>query len=299
MLCYPDNPPLHANAVLSNYYDQNWYLDSGASSHITSQQGSLALENNTILGQNISTADGASHQVAGIGSTTVSSHSGSINLKRVFYVPVLTRNLISVGSLTDDGNMVLFTKKKCLIFQDDISQTILATGTRDLINGLYKFGPTSSFQTTVNQITTSPHNSNISSKPTDIQLWHLRYGHLHYAGLYLLSQKEKVRGLPLFKMSHEICSDCMAGRQHRERFPKATSHRASQVLELIHTNLVGPLKVPSLSGSRYFIVFTDDFTRKSWVYFLKPKGEAFQKFQEFKLRVEKEIGKHIIILHSD
>ena len=58
---YPDNPPLHANANLSEHYDQNWYLDSGASSHVTSQQGSLALENNTIPGQNISIVDGASH----------------------------------------------------------------------------------------------------------------------------------------------------------------------------------------------------------------------------------------------
>ena len=79
----------------------------------------------------------------------------------------------------------------------------------------------------------------------------------------------------------------MARRQHRECFPKAASHRASQVLELIHTNLIGPLKVPLLSGSPYFIVFTDDFSHKSWVYFLKTKSEAFQKFQKFKLRVEK------------
>ena len=79
----------------------------------------------------------------------------------------------------------------------------------------------------------------------------------------------------------------MAGRQHHERFPKATSQRASQVLDLIHTDLVGPLKALSVSGSRYFIVFTDDFSCKSWVYFLKTKGEAFSKFQEFKLRIEK------------
>ena len=183
----------------------------------------------------------------------------------------------------DDGKMVLFTKKQCLILQDDISQTILATGTRDMINSLYKFGPTSSFQVVVNQITTSPHNTNISSKPTNIQLWHFCYGHLYYAGLYHLSQKEKVRGLPLFKMSHEICSDYLIGCQHWEHFSKATSHHASQVLKLIHIDLVGPLKVPSLSGSRYFIVFTDDFSQKSWVYFLKTEGEAFQKFQEFKL----------------
>ena len=139
-----ENPYLQANTILSDYYDQNWYLDSGASSHVIGHQGSLTLDNNTTR-QNVSTADGASHQVAGIGTTTVSSQTGSINLNRVLYVPALSRNLISVGSLTDDGKMVLFTKKQCLILQDNTSQNILATGTRDMTNGLYKFGPTTSF----------------------------------------------------------------------------------------------------------------------------------------------------------
>ena len=122
--------------------------------------------------------------MAGIGSTTVSSHSGSINLNRVLYVPALTRNLISVGSLIDNGNMVLFTKNQCLILQDNISQTFIATGTRDFTNGLYKFGPTSSYHAATNHITSSSPSANSSTKPTLMQLWHFHYGHLHYAGLH-------------------------------------------------------------------------------------------------------------------
>ena len=77
---------------------------------------------------------------------------------------------------------------------------------------------------------------------SEIYLWHWKYMHLHYTGLYHLSQKDKVCGLPSFKMAHAICSDCLAGRQHRERFPKASTHRATQVLNLIYSDLVGPLK---------------------------------------------------------
>jgi hypothetical protein len=95
--------------VLSNYYDHNWYLDSGTSNHVTSQHASLELIDNNYIGQSVSTADGVSHKINGIGSTSVNSGSGSINLKQVLYVPSLTRNLISIGSLTDDGHMVLFT----------------------------------------------------------------------------------------------------------------------------------------------------------------------------------------------
>jgi hypothetical protein len=188
--------------------------------------------------------------------------------------------------------MVLFTKKQCLIMQDNDSQTILATSARDLRNGLYKFESSSNSYSEANYIYSS-------TKQAEIHLWHRHYGHLHYDGLYHLSQKDKVRGLPYFKMTHHICLECMAGCQHRERFPKASLYCASHVLALIHTDLVGPLATGSLSGSRYFIVFTNDYTQKSWVYFLRTKGEAFQKFREFKNRIEKEIGQRILTLRSD
>jgi hypothetical protein len=110
-----DNSQLHADAMLSNYYDQNWYLDLGASSHVTCQHASLELVDSNFTGQSVSTADGVSHEINGIGSTSVNLGSGSINLKQVLYVLSLTRNLISVGSLIDDGHMVLFTRKQCLI----------------------------------------------------------------------------------------------------------------------------------------------------------------------------------------
>jgi hypothetical protein len=179
--------------------------------------------------------------------------------------------------LIDDGHMVLFTRKQCLILQDDSSQNILVVRNRDFRNGLYKFGP----QLQANQLVTNRSTLDASFEIStldasfEIHLWHWRNGHLHYDGLYHLSQMDKVRGLPSFKMAHEICSNCLTGRQHRERFPKASTHRSTQVLNLIYTDLVGPLKTASLSGSRYFIVFIDDYTRKSWVYFLKQKREAY------------------------
>jgi hypothetical protein len=157
---YVDNNQLHADAVLSNYYDQNWYLDSGASSHITSQHAILELIDNNYIGQSVSTADGVFHKISGIGSTSVNSGSGSINLKQVLYVPSLTRNLISIGSLTDDGRMVLFTRKQCLILQDDPTQNILAVGDRDFRNRLYKFGP----QLQANQLITNRSSMDASSE---------------------------------------------------------------------------------------------------------------------------------------
>jgi transposase InsO family protein len=70
-------------------------------------------------------------------------------------------------------------------------------------------------------------------------------------------------------------------------------------LQLIHADLVGPLPTTSLQGSRYFVVFTDDHSRKSWVFFLKSKAETFSKFCYLKSIVERETGKKISMLRTD
>lgn len=131
-------------------------------------------------------------------------------MKCVLYVPALAQNLISVGLLTNDGNLVFFTKKQCMIMRDDSSQTLFTIGSGDMKNGLYRIGPTIEVDLTLS------HSNDVSSmKLTDICLWHLRYGHLHYAGLYHLSQKDKVRGLLHLKMAYDICSNCMVECQHQ------------------------------------------------------------------------------------
>ena len=67
----------------------------------------------------------------------------------------------------------------------------------------------------------------------------------------------------------------------------------------MHTDICGPMQVPSLGGSIYFLTFIDDFSRKTWVYFLKYKFETFSKFKEFKAFVEKQSGLSIKVLRLD
>lgn len=88
-------------------------------------------------------------------------------------------------------------------------------------------------------------------------------------------------------------------KQHRIFFPKEISYRAWEILEIIHSDLCGLMKTPSLWGNIYFLTFIDDFSRKTWVYFLKYKSKAFGKFNEFKTWVEKQSGLSIKILRSD
>jgi transposase InsO family protein len=70
-------------------------------------------------------------------------------------------------------------------------------------------------------------------------------------------------------------------------------------LELIYTDICGPITPASFGGQRYFIIFIDDYSEKCWVYFLKEKSETFETFKRFKVMVEKNIGTYIKFLRSD
>lgn len=111
--------------------------------------------------------------------------------------------------------------------------------------------------------------------------------------LWPSQQKNMVIGLPEFESPSELCEDCIVKKQHRDVFPKGTSWRAKRVLELVHSDLCGPIKPMSNGGKRYFISFIDDFNRKTWVYLLQEKSEVFTVFQKFKAFVEKESGSPI------
>ena len=103
----------------------------------------------------------------------------------------------------------------------------------------------------------------------------------------------------MLQASAKICSDCMVGKQHREIMPKKSLWRASQQLQLIHAGICGPVKPESHSHKRYLINFIDDYSRKTWVYFLSEKSEAFDVFKRFKTLVEKEVNKLICCLRTD
>ena len=92
----------------------------------------------------------------------------------------------------------------------------------------------------------------------DNWLWHHRYGHLNFRSLSLLSEHKMVDGLPVIKHSNDICESCVAGKQHRDSFPKGEARRATKPVKLIHADVCGPMKTASLNNSRYLIVFVDD-----------------------------------------
>ena len=75
--------------------------------------------------------------------------------------------------------------------------------------------------------------------------------------------------------------------------------RANELLELIHTDVCGPISHIARGGFSYFITFTNDHSKYGYLYLMKHKSESFEKFKEFLSEVEKQTGKSIKILRSD
>ena len=80
------------------------------------------------------------------------------------------------------------------------------------------------------------------------KIWHLSYGHLGFAGLNLLSKKRMVDGLPSILHSYEKCEAFILGKKHRLLFDSRNSRYTRAPLELVHSNLVGPMQTTSIGG---------------------------------------------------
>jgi transposase InsO family protein len=108
-----------------------------------------------------------------------------------------------------------------------------------------------------------------------------------------------VEGLTILKNEKVACDGCALGKMHIDEFPSNPDNKKRDVLDLVHTDVCGPMQTRSLGGTFYFMLFIDDCMRYTWVYFLRQKSDVFKYFKEFRTMVEKKTGKSIKILHLD
>ena len=94
------------------------------------------------------------------------------------------------------------------------------------------------------------------------------------------------------------CEFCLFGKQHRVSF-NIPSTRKPNVLDLVYSDVYGPIDVETLGGNKYFVTFIDDASQKVWFYVLKTKDQVFEHFKKFHAMVEREKGKLLKCLRSD
>jgi len=130
-------------------------------------------------------------------------------------------------------------------------------------------------------------------------LWHFRFGHFRFKTLSHMYSKNIVEGMPLIELQETVCEGCTLGKHHRNSFPVGRSWRASHPLELVHSDLCDPMHTTSIGGNRYFLTFIDDYSKKTWVFFLKEKLKVYEYFKSFKALVERESGFPLKTLRTD
>lgn len=265
-----------------------WYVDSGASMHMTNRCDWMYDVTSPPI-PTISVASKTPLPVENMGKVNLlinGNEQTKIQVREVLYIPQLAANLLSVSAIVKNGCKVNFRDKGCDIY--DQNNKFLCSAT--LINNLYQLN-------THREVFS---NLTCSNDLNNVVLWHRRMGHLNFSDVNKLPEYvEGINPFPVKKSQSLItCTTCLEGKQSRLPFSNIGS-RASQPLQLIHTDLCGPMEQVSLGGMKYFITFIDDFTKMVHVYFLKDKLSIIKVFKDYKCKVENELGKSIKIVRSD
>jgi transposase InsO family protein len=264
--------------------EDTWLIDSGASKHMTGQRNILSCISEKKFSQKVTLGDDYQYPIKGVGESNHKLNSGnSLKMKDVLYVPGLKKNLLSISALEKKGFRVAFIDGEVLMWAkgETLNEAIII-GSEE--NGLYKLKGHSEAA-----MTHAIENS--------CELWHRRLAHINYKALPYICKA--VTGLPELKGDHEgVCNGCAQGKNIKNPFPKRDS-KAEGVLELIHSDVCGPMPSSSISGYVYYVSFIDDYSRKTWIYFLKSKDEVFNEFKEFKALIENLSERKIKILRSD
>ena len=102
-----------------------------------------------------------------------------------------------------------------------------------------------------------------------------------------------VEGFPSIQTSDGVCVGFLVGKHTEKKYDVGKAHIAVSTLDLIHSDVAGPMPTNSINGCRYFLTFIDDCPRYCWIYFMKQKSKVFETFKVFKDMVENSFDKNI------
>ncbi|KAJ9554889.1 hypothetical protein OSB04_009503 [Centaurea solstitialis] len=251
-------PEASTSATDSSSQDKGiWYLDSGCSRHMTGSK-SVLINYREERGPAVTFGGNGKGQTRGYGTLT----NGVTTFKRVAYVEGLMHNLLSISQLCDKNHKVSFSKKKCKV--KNRKKEVILNGVRHA--DIY----------IINMNTSTDNFCFVSRASTDMNwLWHKRLSHLNFKTLNQLCINDLVIGLPDYRYTKEsLCAACEKGKQTRASFKSKQISSISSPLQLLHMDLFGPVNVQSIGGKKYTLVIVDEYSRYTWVFFLRAKSDA-------------------------
>ncbi|GJW23318.1 zinc finger, CCHC-type containing protein [Tanacetum coccineum] len=259
---------------LYSFPSKSWIYDTGCGTHIciTTQglRGSKKLKPGAL---SLYVGDGHRAAVEAIGTYHLELPSGLvIVLNNCHYAPSITRGVISVSRLFDDGFINRFDDNNVISVSKDNLVYFMAVP-RD---GIFEIDMSCSNtnDSSMYAITNKRAKINLDSS----LLWHCRLGHISKKRIEKLQHDGLLNSIDIESLGK--CVSCLSGKMARKPYSHQVE-RAKDLLGLIHTDVCGPFRIVSRQGASYFVTFTDDFSRYGYVYLLKHKHEVFETFKSF------------------
>lgn len=276
--------------VTDSYQEDSswWYIDSGASSHMTNEKSFFTKY--TPLKGEVELADGRKVCTYGTGTGILrcpleDGRIMNITVKNVLFVPDLGYSLLSVKRLTNQGFEVNFNSKHCNIMHN---KRIIAQG---VVSGnLYRLN----YRNEALAVWDCKSNNGC------IHVWHRRFGHRDPAVVKIMATKALVQGMDVRTCAHVLtCEVCKKGKMSRKHFPKKSQSKTQDILDLVHTDLCGPMRTVTPGGKKYILTCIDDYSRYCIIYLLSKKSEVIDKIKEYVKFTENKFKKKPKIIRSD
>ncbi|KAL5856862.1 hypothetical protein ACOSQ3_004320 [Xanthoceras sorbifolium] len=126
-------------------------------------------------------------------------------------------------------------------------------------------------------------------------LWHKCLGHILKARVKRLVSNDILDSLDF--TDFEVCIECIKAKQTKTK--RLSANRTLDVLELIHTDICGPLPTASWNSQQYFISFINGYSRYGYLYLIHEKSQSLDMFKAFKAEVDNQLNKRIKSIRSN
>ncbi|GJV74268.1 retrovirus-related pol polyprotein from transposon TNT 1-94 [Tanacetum coccineum] len=214
---------------------------------------------------------------------------GDSVISRVYYVEGLGHNLFSVGQFCDSDLEVAFRKHSCYVRDTDGVELIKGSRGSNLYTILVE-----------DMMKSSPICLLSKASKNKSWLWHRRLNHLNFGTINDLARKDLVRGLPRLKFEKDhLCSACQLGKSKKHTHTPKAENTNLEVLNTLHMDLCGPMRVQTINGKKYILVIVDDYTRFTWVKFLRLKDETLEFVIKFLKQIQVGLNKTLRYIRID